>query len=49
VAGHLLVQSLGYFVEGCEALAMVASEENAEVTEGKVDGRPQNRLEVEGP
>jgi hypothetical protein len=40
VAAHLPVDGLGYFVQGCEALALVASEGNVETTKGKFDGQP---------
>ncbi len=39
VAGHLPVDGLGYFVQGCEALVLVASQGDVEATKGKLDGR----------
>ena len=39
LAGHLPVDGLGYFIQGCEALALVASQGDVEATKGKLDGR----------
>jgi hypothetical protein len=35
----LAANGLGYFVQGCEALALVASQGDVEATKGKLDGR----------